>query len=323
MYMIELLSYQLVISVECTRKSEEKRKRKVSEEELHDDPDFEAMLKSMDEDELKSGSVAKPSPCKKAKTENMSPTKIKKEKEPSPSPKKVISSPMNKKKEIPKKAKVPEKTKDVCKSKPNQLADSTKEKHSFPKLKKESPKKEQEETSKAVVASKAAIQEVSVQSQLWVDKYKPTSLKTVIGQQGDKSNLKKLLAWLRNWPKNNMHNNGKRPSRPPPFARDDDGGWAKAALLSGPPGVGKTTTSYLVAKELGLDVMELNASDTRSKKMLDACLQDALSNLSLSKESKNRVLLMDEVDGMAGNEDRGGMAQLIALIKNSKVPVIW
>lgn len=92
--------------------------------------------------------------------------------------------------------------------------------------------------------------------------------------------------------------------------------------MSGPPGVGKTTTSYLVAKELGLDIMEMNASDTRSKKLLGLCLGDALNNLSLSKESKNRVLLMDEVDGMAGNEDRGGMAELIQLIKNSKVPVI-
>ena len=77
-----------------------------------------------------------------------------------------------------------------------------------------------------------------------------------------------------------------------------------------------------VAKELGLDIMEMNASDTRSKKMLGASLGDALTNLSLSKESKNRVLLMDEVDGMAGNEDRGGMAELIQMIKNSKVPVI-
>ena len=31
---------------------------------------------------------------------------------------------------------------------------------------------------------------------------------------------------------------------------------------------------------------------------------------------------MDEVDGMAGNEDRGGMAELIGLIKSSKIPVI-
>ena len=68
--------------------------------------------------------------------------------------------------------------------------------------------------------------------------------------------------------------------------------------------------------------MELNASDTRSKRQLESNLTDALSNKSLSKTSKKRILLMDEVDGMAGNEDRGGIAELIQLIKLSKIPVI-
>lgn len=36
----------------------------------------------------------------------------------------------------------------------------------------------------------------------------------------------------------------------------------------------------------------------------------------------HRVLLMDEVDGMAGNEDRGGMQELINLIKNTSIPII-
>ena len=31
---------------------------------------------------------------------------------------------------------------------------------------------------------------------------------------------------------------------------------------------------------------------------------------------------MDEVDGMAGNEDRGGVPELILLIKGSKIPII-
>ncbi|KAJ8977517.1 hypothetical protein NQ317_017135 [Molorchus minor] len=38
--------------------------------------------------------------------------------------------------------------------------------------------------------------------------------------------------------------------------------------------------------------------------------------------SQKRILLMDEVDGMAGNEDRGGMQELINLIKNSNIPII-
>lgn len=38
--------------------------------------------------------------------------------------------------------------------------------------------------------------------------------------------------------------------------------------------------------------------------------------------TEKKVLIMDEVDGMGGNEDRGGMAELIAVIKASPIPVI-
>ena len=31
---------------------------------------------------------------------------------------------------------------------------------------------------------------------------------------------------------------------------------------------------------------------------------------------------MDEVDGMAGNEDRGGLQELVLLIKSTKIPII-
>lgn len=43
--------------------------------------------------------------------------------------------------------------------------------------------------------------ENQVENLLWVDKYKPTSLKTIIGQQGDQSCANKLLRWLQNWHK--------------------------------------------------------------------------------------------------------------------------
>ena len=172
------------------------------------------------------------------------------------------------------------------------------------------------------------------QVDLWVDKYKPTNSKAIIGQQGVRSNKNKLNTWLRDWNKNHLNLGGlKGAPKPAPWgAGNDDGAWAKCALLSGPPGVGKTTTAYLVSKELGYDVVELNASDTRSKRMLVETLSDTLNTTSMasmmgkgnenSRVTSKRVLLMDEVDGMAGNEDRGGIAEIINLIKSSKVPVI-
>ncbi|XP_039765625.1 replication factor C subunit 1 isoform X2 [Pararge aegeria] len=165
-------------------------------------------------------------------------------------------------------------------------------------------------------------------SLMWVDKYKPTNLKQIIGQHGEKSNVKKLSNWLIQW---YVNRKAKIP-KPSPWAKDDNGAYYKAALLSGPPGVGKTTTVSLVCKELGFDMVEFNASDTRSKTLIREQIGELLSTTSLSAYargstgkgavSKKHVLVMDEVDGMAGNEDRGGLQELISLIKSTSVPVI-
>lgn len=162
----------------------------------------------------------------------------------------------------------------------------------------------------------------------WVDKYKPTSVKEIVGQFGPTSNVSKLTNWLSKWYIN--HDGKKKLQKPNPWAKNDDGSFYKAALLSGPPGIGKTTTATLVCKELGFDTVEFNASDTRSKRLLKEDVAELLSNKSLfgyfhgqgKTVTKKHVLLMDEVDGMAGNEDRGGIQELIALIKESSVPII-
>ncbi|XP_020847263.1 replication factor C subunit 1 isoform X2 [Phascolarctos cinereus] len=163
---------------------------------------------------------------------------------------------------------------------------------------------------------------------LWVDKYKPTSLKTIIGQQGDQSCANKLLRWLRSWHKNMSED--KKPVKVSKFGGKDDGSSFKAALLSGPPGIGKTTTASLVCEELGYSYVELNASDTRNKSSLKDIVAESLNNTSIKdfysgaspSGGTKHALIMDEVDGMAGTEDRGGIQELIGLIKHTKIPII-
>ncbi|KAM7155681.1 replication factor C subunit 1 isoform 1-T1 [Molossus nigricans] len=171
--------------------------------------------------------------------------------------------------------------------------------------------------------------ENKVANLLWVDKYKPTSLKTIIGQQGDQSCANKLLRWLQNWHKSPSED--RKHAKFGKYASKDDGSSFKAALLSGPPGVGKTTTASLVCQELGYSYVELNASDTRSKNSLKEIVAESLNNTSIKSfyssgaapsASMKHALIMDEVDGMAGNEDRGGIQELIGLIKHTKIPII-
>lgn len=112
-----------------------------------------------------------------------------------------------------------------------------------------------------------------------VEKYRPQTMKQLIGQQGEKSNAKKLYNWLSNWHKNRARN--MKHSKPTPWKKDDDGAFFKAVLLSGPPGIGKTTSVYVVAKELGFDLLEFNASDTRSKRLLKDEVAGLLSNTTV------------------------------------------
>ena len=78
-----------------------------------------------------------------------------------------------------------------------------------------------------------------------------TGIKQIIGQQGPQSNMNKLKTWLQNWHRHNTDPVGKL--KPKPKANmwgqgDPQGVSMKAALLSGPPGLGKTTTATLVCQ---------------------------------------------------------------------------
>lgn len=157
---------------------------------------------------------------------------------------------------------------------------------------------------------------------LWADKFAPYNTRMILG---NKDSVSKLATWLARW-----EDNFNRPVKGKKNSFNPKGGPFRAALISGPPGIGKTTTATLVAAEQGRQTLELNASDARSKKTIEASLGDVIGSRVLSfgdsgdgsnKHEKKRVIIMDEVDGM-GAGDRGGMAELIKMIKISKVPII-
>ncbi|CAF3325480.1 unnamed protein product [Rotaria socialis] len=160
---------------------------------------------------------------------------------------------------------------------------------------------------------------------MWADKYRPRTMKNLIGQQGDKSCVQKLTVWLRDWYTHHGRSDEKIKAKPSTgFNRNEDPALFKAALLSGPPGIGKTTAAQLVCEHLNLEYIEKNASDQRSKKLVATLSSDSHSVASFVNKSSlsNCVLIMDEVDGVAGNEDRGGIQELIALIKRTRIPII-
>ena len=134
---------------------------------------------------------------------------------------------------------------------------------------------------------------------LWVERYRPKKIEDIIGNEEAKATF---IEWLKS----------KRRSK-------------KAVLLYGPPGVGKTALVNAAAKEFGFITIEMNASDTRSEKAINAIAKPATSFVALdtfSAVSKGNLLFLDEVDGIAGNEDRGGVSAIIKIVEESRVPVI-
>jgi replication factor C large subunit len=100
----------------------------------------------------------------------------------------------------------------------------------------------------------------------------------------------------------------------------------RAALLIGPPGVGKTTVVYCLANELGMDVYEMNSSDARTEAAITEALAENVRNTNLlsfiSSQHQSKIILVDEVDGIHGQIDRGGVKTLLEFIERSRFPVI-
>ncbi|ESW04506.1 hypothetical protein PHAVU_011G100500 [Phaseolus vulgaris] len=165
-------------------------------------------------------------------------------------------------------------------------------------------------------------------SVMWTEKYRPKDPKDIIGNQ---SLIVQLRNWLKAWNEQFSDTGNKKKGK-----KQNDSVLKKAVLLSGTPGIGKTTSAKLVCEQLGFQAIEVNASDSRGK--ADSKIEKGISgsktnsvkelvtnesigaNMERSKISKS-VLIMDEVDGMSAG-DRGGVADLIASIKISKIPII-
>lgn len=134
-------------------------------------------------------------------------------------------------------------------------------------------------------------------STIWTQKHKPQTLTEIVGNRDAKQ---QFITWLKSWSKG-------IPKK-------------RAALLHGSPGVGKTVTVETLAKELKMELVEKNASDYRTA---DAIKRFAgLASQYATLFGGNRLILLDEVDGIAGKEDRGGVRELTNILKTSRNPVV-
>jgi replication factor C large subunit len=98
-----------------------------------------------------------------------------------------------------------------------------------------------------------------------------------------------------------------------------------AVLLEGPPGIGKTSIVYALANDFNMEVVETNASDTRTRDALEKKLKETTKSRGIMDfivESKEKLILIDEIDGIYGVQDRGAIPTVIDLIQNTQFPII-
>ena len=131
----------------------------------------------------------------------------------------------------------------------------------------------------------------------WTIKHKPKSTTEIVG---NKSAIKVLRDWLHSWEKG-------APKK-------------RAAFLYGPPGIGKTVTIEALAHELQMELVEKNASDYRTE---DAIYRFAgLASQYGSLFGGKRIVLLDELDGLMGNADKGGVKAITNVVKTARCPIV-
>ena len=125
---------------------------------------------------------------------------------------------------------------------------------------------------------------------LLINKYRPKTLKEISGQDESILKLKKSVL-------NKEH-----------------------CFLYGGNGNGKTSSVYALANDLNYELFELNASDYRTKDVIERILGSVVMQRSLF--NNNKIILIDELDGISSSGDRGGIQSIQDIMDKSIFPIV-
>jgi len=131
----------------------------------------------------------------------------------------------------------------------------------------------------------------------WTVKHKPKTLSEVVGNE---EAIENLASWVKSWDKG-------IPKR-------------RAVFLYGPPGIGKTLSVEALANDLNMELVERNASDYRTEEAVQKFA--GLASQYGTLFGKKRLILFDELDGITGKEDRGGVGAITSIVKMAQCSII-
>ncbi len=166
----------------------------------------------------------------------------------------------------------------------------------------------------------------------WTERHRPQTSADLLGNDAAR---KRIESWLQSWQKGTPEKRG--------------------LLLTGPPGIGKTSVVNAIANDLGWVVVELNASDSRNAAAIRKVAGGG-SNFSFGLDgsfdfsgNSKTLILLDEVDHLHGglravsenrigdtlaqtrgeegrhqrlSGDSGGKAELVRMLKSTQQPIL-
>jgi len=132
----------------------------------------------------------------------------------------------------------------------------------------------------------------------WFEKYRPDKIEDIVGNP---SAVESALKWANGW-------NGKKAPK------------KKAVIIYGPCGTGKTCLANCLCDHFGWEILEMNASDKRSKEIIERIAGIGSQTKSFSGAGKG--IIVEEMEGLSGIADRGASQALTKIIKESRVPII-
>ncbi len=129
----------------------------------------------------------------------------------------------------------------------------------------------------------------------WAEKYRPRHLQDIVGNT---SAVRQIYEWAKTWTPQ-----------------------SKPLVLYGRPGIGKTSTAYALANDMNWEVVELNASDQRTKPIIERIAGSSSTTMSLLGAAR-KVIILDEADNLHAHADRGGARAIVDIIARSRQPII-
>lgn len=132
-----------------------------------------------------------------------------------------------------------------------------------------------------------------IEDKLWVDKYAPRVFTDLV--TSDKAN-RDIMRWIKTYDTTK-----------------------KILLLVGSAGIGKTSLANVIANQAGYQPRSINASDDRAQSTLVDKIVAITQNQSVFGDKKPPLLILDEVDGIAGNEANSAIKTLLKLSLSTPV----